>query len=236
VLRSAPRLGSPCRRRAALAALAAGLALATPAPAAADVRPGEYARRHEPIVFPAQFAPLTRLGEWVRLEGGAVAWRPDPVADDWQPYRDGHWAHTAQGWFWVSAEPWAWATYHFGRWRFDPALRWVWVPGGEWKTSRVTWRYGAGIVGWAPDPGDGRVLPGHWTFVPADRFAGVPVAESADARLGALLATTRVRGAGEGPRPAFHRGPATVEVPAAPSPPAERGGGELHGRVAAIAP
>src|SRR5262249_17951723 len=49
-------------------------------------------------------------------------------------------------------EPWGWATYHYGRWVFDPALGWVWIPGYDWAPAWVTWRFGGGDVGWAPPP------------------------------------------------------------------------------------
>ena len=56
------------------------------------------------------------------------------------------------GWYWDSYEPFAWAVYHYGRWGFDPAYNWYWVPGDTWSPAWVQWRYGDQYVGWAPEP------------------------------------------------------------------------------------
>jgi hypothetical protein len=182
----------------------------------ADVGAGERAGdRPQPDGVPAIFASaLAPLGEWLRLRDGTRAWRPSGIGDDWQPYRDGAWQWSERGWYWVSAEPWAWATYHYGTWRFDARVGWAWVPGAVWAPSRVTWRYGADVVGWAPETGGQPVLPPHWVFLPAHRFAGVQVAEGAvpAPRVPALLVRSRVARWSGGPRP---RGGAAVEVPLA---------------------
>jgi hypothetical protein len=123
---------------------------------------------------------LSPHGKWVDSTRYGRVWRPRAPAD-WRPYYHGHWTWTDDGWFWVSDEPWAWATYHYGRWGND-ALGWFWVPGYEWAPAWVTWRFGGGIVGWAPlFPRFSIFATTHpafffaWTFVPAVRFVGFPV-------------------------------------------------------------
>jgi hypothetical protein len=125
------------------------------------------------------------------------------VDESWSPYRSGSWAWTEAGWYWVSDEPWAWATYHFGRWRLDSRLGWIWLPGDEWAPSWVVWRRGPGVVGWAPRSEDGVVLPAHWTFLRANAFEGAPVPAAAihDARLPALLLASRCDEGGAAPAP-----------------------------------
>ncbi len=95
---------------------------------------------------------------------------------------------TDDGWFWDSEEPWAWATYHYGRWTYDPALGWIWVPGYEWAPAWVTWHYGIDVVGWAPLwPGWSIFVTSHsffhrcWVFVPCNRFVGHPIPSVASA-------------------------------------------------------
>ncbi|HEY6002821.1 MAG TPA: DUF6600 domain-containing protein [Anaeromyxobacter sp.] len=124
---------------------------------------------------------LSPHGEWVDSARWGRVWRPH-VRAGWRPYYYGRWIWTADGWFWASDEPWGWATYHYGRWGYDDGLGWVWVPGYEWAPAWVTWRFGVGVVGWAP------LFPGFaifatpqpvflfaFTFVPAVRFVGFPV-------------------------------------------------------------
>jgi hypothetical protein len=124
---------------------------------------------------------LSPHGEWVDSPKFGRVWRPH-APPGWRPYFYGRWVWTADGWFWASDEPWAWATYHYGRWGYDGVLGWFWVPGYEWAPAWVTWRFGAGVVGWAPlFPGISifaTVQPAFfigWTFVPAVRFVGFPV-------------------------------------------------------------
>ena len=95
---------------------------------------------------------LEPYGEWVLLNPYGWVWSPWRVEPAWRPYTVGRWIYTVDGWFWYSDEPWGWATYHYGRWMFDPARGWIWIPGREWAPSWVAWRYGDGWIGWAPLP------------------------------------------------------------------------------------
>lgn len=105
------------------------------------------------------YEPLRPYGYWAEVGTYGRCWRPAYIGTQWQPYSNGHWEWTDQGWFWVSDEPWAWATYHYGRWAFDSYYGWVWVPDVQWGPSWVAWREGGGCIGWAP-------LPPHCEYGP----------------------------------------------------------------------
>jgi uncharacterized protein DUF6600 len=129
---------------------------------------------------------LAPYGNWVSTPRYGWAWTPSAVADTWQPYEDGHWAWTDQGWTWVSDEPFGWATYHYGRWYDDPTLGWAWVPGNEWAPSWVAFQEGPDYIGWAPLPPATRVVsgfnrvdlaPSSFVFVPEERFLATNLAD-----------------------------------------------------------
>ncbi|HEY6005646.1 MAG TPA: DUF6600 domain-containing protein [Anaeromyxobacter sp.] len=126
---------------------------------------------------------LAPYGEWIVVPHHGRVWRPRRVAAGWRPYLHGRWVWTDDGWFWDSGEPWGWAVYHYGRWYVDPVYGWLWVPGTVWAPAWVSWRFGGGVIGWAP------LLPGFsvwwtagypvhhasWVFVPTGRFVGARV-------------------------------------------------------------
>ena len=91
---------------------------------------------------------------------------------NWRPYMDGYWAYTDVGYTWISYEDFGWATYHYGRWAKLADYGWVWFPGTdlEWGPAWVSWRYGTGVVGWAPIPprGPGIVFEGQPIGVDVD--------------------------------------------------------------------
>ena len=125
---------------------------------------------------------LAPYGEWVSVGPYGYVWRPLHVAAGWRPYYYGRWEWTDEGWLWVSDESWGWATYHYGRWAHDPYYGWIWVPGYQWAPAWVTWRYGPEYIGWAPlAPGFSVYVSSYpvafswWSFVPCQRFVGVPV-------------------------------------------------------------
>jgi len=103
------------------------------------------------------YEPLSPHGEWVVVGSYGRCWRPTRVEAGWRPYCDGHWQRTDAGWYWASAEPWGWATYHYGRWDFSAEFGWFWVPHTLWAPAWVSWRQGAGYVGWAPLPPSARI-------------------------------------------------------------------------------
>lgn len=94
-------------------------------------------------------APLAPYGQWINSRFGR-AFRPD-VTSEWRPYVNGRWGENR---LWVSDDPWGWATDHYGRWGFDDAIGWVWVPGTEWAPSWVAFRDdpAQNVSGWAPIP------------------------------------------------------------------------------------
>ncbi len=96
------------------------------------------------------FEPLARYGRWLDTRYGR-AWSPN-VGRDWRPYTIGHWEQGRFGLTWRSDEPFGWAVFHFGRWAFDPAIGWVWLPDTEWGPGWVAWRDGDDVSGWAPLP------------------------------------------------------------------------------------
>ncbi len=84
-----------------------------------------------PPVYVAQMTggdALAETGEWQPNPEYGQVWYP-PVAADWVPYREGHWAYVQPwGWTWVDNASWGFAPFHYGRWsRFGD--RWGWVPG-----------------------------------------------------------------------------------------------------------
>jgi len=137
--------------------------------------------------------PLASSGVWVEVVRYGSAWKPCGVAADWRPYFHGSWTWTERGWFWVSQEPWGWLTYHYGRWLYDVAQGWVWLPGKIWAPAWVAWRWNDEFVGWAPLEPRGSGYSAFWTFVPAERLAGEQVEAVAipGPRVPALLLKTR---------------------------------------------
>jgi hypothetical protein len=150
------------------ASLAAGLSLGVSS-ARADLEVSASVQIHANADF---YAPLSEYGGWVEISSYGRCWRPAAVAVAWRPYCSGHWVWTDCGWYWASDEPWAWACYHYGCWTCDPFYGWVWVPGVEWAPAWVTWRVGAGYIGWAPLPPHAARLGGpQFVFVPEARFS-----------------------------------------------------------------
>jgi hypothetical protein len=182
-------------------------------PGAAGPGPGQ--RANAAIALEDLHEALRPLGEWAIHPTWGPVWKPAGVGTDWRPYHQGRWAHTAQGWYWVSDEPWGWATYHFGRWYLDAAAGWVWVPGRRWAPSWVVWREGKGLVGWAPLGPNGHESPLTWTFVPKEKLGEeAPKVELPPARGGhALQVTRRIERDAPAPRPA----PVPPAPPARPS-------------------
>ena len=103
------------------------------------------------------YEPLSPYGSWVIVGSYGRCWKPARVETGWRPYCDGHWQRTEAGWYWASNEPWGWATYHYGRWDWSVEFGWIWVPHTQWAPAWVSWRQGAGYVGWAPLPPSARI-------------------------------------------------------------------------------
>ncbi len=104
--------------------------------------------------FSLFYNSLSPYGSWVPVNGYGYGWYPAQAGPGWQPYQDGQWAWSDQGWTWISAEPWGWATYHYGRWIYDSYYGWTWIPGTTWAPAYVSWYQSPGYVGWSPLPPD----------------------------------------------------------------------------------
>ncbi|WP_026090901.1 DUF6600 domain-containing protein [Sandarakinorhabdus sp. AAP62] len=92
--------------------------------------------------------PLSLHGRWLQSPQWGLVFVPN-APNGWRPYQNGQWLENR---FWLSADPWGWATDHYGRWGFDEAVGWVWVPDVTWGPSWVAWREADDVVGWAPIP------------------------------------------------------------------------------------
>lgn len=92
--------------------------------------------------------PLSPYGRWLESPQWGLVFVPN-APQGWRPYENGQWMDNR---FWLSGDPWGWATDHYGRWGFDQAMGWVWVPDTTWGPSWVAWREADDVVGWAPIP------------------------------------------------------------------------------------
>lgn len=92
--------------------------------------------------------PLSQYGRWLQSPQWGMVFVPN-APNGWRPYQNGQWLENR---FWLSGDPWGWATDHYGRWGFDEAVGWVWVPDVTWGPSWVAWREADDVVGWAPIP------------------------------------------------------------------------------------
>lgn len=73
---------------------------------------------------------LQQYGSFTQSAQYGAVWYPRDVAQDWAPYRDGHWAYVQPwGWTWVDNARWGFAPFHYGRW-VQVDNRWGWVAGG----------------------------------------------------------------------------------------------------------
>lgn len=72
---------------------------------------------------------LDQHGTWSQDADYGTVWYPRVVAQDWAPYRYGHWSWIDPwGWTWIDDAPWGFAPFHYGRWAMVGS-RWAWVPG-----------------------------------------------------------------------------------------------------------
>ncbi|MBF0563820.1 MAG: FecR domain-containing protein [Nitrospirae bacterium] len=87
---------------------------------------------------------LGQYGRWVHTDHYGDVWTPTvSVGVEWSPYRVGKWAWIGNDYVWISYEPWGWMPYHYGRWTYDAAFGWGWIPP---VAASVVW--GPGFVGW----------------------------------------------------------------------------------------
>jgi flagellar biosynthesis GTPase FlhF len=127
---------------------------------------------------------LSQYGQWAEYENYGPVWQPSQVPENWQPYTDGRWVPTDNGYVFESQEPWGWATYHYGNWMPTEGHGWVWVPGRTWYPSTVEWRTSPentppddSYVGWAPTPPPDYVPPPAYA-PPPSYSQGNPVVDA----------------------------------------------------------
>jgi hypothetical protein len=104
---------------------------------------------------------LSDYGEWVEIPGFGMVWHPY-VIEDWEPFYNGHWSWTTDGWAWISYEPFGWLVYHYGYWYHRPHIGWFWVPGKIWSPARVQWYTYGDYCAWAPLPPPNYYWPDPW--------------------------------------------------------------------------
>ncbi len=75
------------------------------------------------------YEELDRYGTWGSEPEFGTVWYPTAVAENWAPYRQGHWTWISPwGWTWIDDAPWGFAPAHYGRWIWV-RNRWAWAPG-----------------------------------------------------------------------------------------------------------
>jgi hypothetical protein len=91
----------------------------------------------------AGVADLGYYGNYSDVPGIGVAWQPNGVDADWNPFDDGAWSYYPDwGWTFVSGYNWGWAPFFYGDWCYVGGRGWWWHP-GPW--------HGPGH-GWHPQP------------------------------------------------------------------------------------
>ncbi len=104
-------------------------------------------------------------GVWRDNGAYGWVWFPRRVANDWAPYRFGHWTHVSPwGWTWVDDAPWGFAPFHYGRW-VNLNGRWGWSPGPferrpVYAPALVAWHGNVGNVSLNVNIGNSLV---YWT-------------------------------------------------------------------------
>ncbi len=112
----------------------------------ADGRDRRYEGQRYAYVSPYMVGArdLEEHGAWRENGSYGWVWYPRRVANDWAPYRFGHWTFVAPwGWTWVDDAPWGFAPFHYGRWVHLNG-RWGWTP-GPWERRPV---YSPALVAW----------------------------------------------------------------------------------------
>ena len=104
------------------------------------------------------WSDLSYYGTWYDVPGEGLAWAPDGVGQNFDPYGSGAWGYTTTagygaGYSWASSYPWGWLPYHCGLWNYYQSDGWMWQP------SNCGWGQGAG---WYPYRGIGRSPRGYF--------------------------------------------------------------------------
>ncbi|MBI5549640.1 MAG: hypothetical protein HY901_37615 [Deltaproteobacteria bacterium] len=119
----------------------------------------------EQELFDTFWVDLSQYGRWE--QDPTYGWIWYPLESGFQPYSNGWWVNTDEGWLFESDAPYSWAVYHYGRWIYSGGA-WAWVPGYEWAPAWVSLRVSGEYVGWAPLGFEGyeyRYWPQGWSYV-----------------------------------------------------------------------
>lgn len=126
-------------------------------------------------------ATLMQYGNFVQHQKYGEVWIPSVTPPGWHPYPPCHWVNTKQyGWYYDDKTPWGAIVHHYGRWTWDEAVGWFWVPGAEFSPGWVMWRTSLQWVGWAPTPPDEDIHNNspeqfnnadYWIFIETAKFA-----------------------------------------------------------------
>ncbi len=137
-----------------LAVLACSALFLTPVSLRAqdDSAPPPDSGDDQDVSFQTFYDQLGDQGTWVQTDDYGYVFQPNVNDPDWQPYSDGSWVDTDDGFTWVSDEPWAGPPTIMAAGPILTAWAGFWVPGYRWAPAWVSWRYGNGYCGWAPLP------------------------------------------------------------------------------------
>jgi hypothetical protein len=102
------------------------------------------------VSFDFFFSQLSPHGHWLDSGSYGRVWQPAEASRGWNPYFDGDWEYTDDGWSWQSDYQWGGIPYHYGTWVQVPVSGWVWVPGYDYAPSWVVFRQGPDYIGWSP--------------------------------------------------------------------------------------
>jgi hypothetical protein len=174
-------------------------------------------------------ADLGAYGNYSDLPGYGVAWQPDDVGPDWNPYDNGAWSYYPDwGWTFVSGYPWGWTPFFYGDWCYVNGRGWWWRPGGGGR-GRLP-----GGGGWHPQPRWAGHPGSNWNapHAPAASVAHTTVAvPGSHLSVGPIAATHAANGTASSAGRSIASGNAFVSGNRSASIPAERTSGPT-GRVA----
>jgi hypothetical protein len=88
----------------------------------------QYSGSEDPNAYGV--ADLGQYGSYSDLPGYGVAWQPNGVGPDWDPFAYGAWSYyPGWGWTFVSGYNWGWAPFYYGNWCYVGGRGWWWRPG-----------------------------------------------------------------------------------------------------------
>jgi hypothetical protein len=162
--------------------LAGGAFIPTTGALSQDAAPQEVVAPQpapEPIADSVR-ATLGQFGSFVQHPTYGEVWVPTVTPMGWHPYPPCHWVKARQwGLYYDDKTSWGQIVHHYGRWKHDAEMGWIWLPGSEFSPGWVTWRTSPQWIGWAPLPPDEDLKTmspdemnsgDHWIFQDASKF------------------------------------------------------------------